>query len=84
MSDTRPYRGWNAVLVTRYEVVSHDAVLAASNSELITAYVAAVMVPSKPYKKTLDMMATWIHKNPRGGFQESSSGARRSGWSSRA
>jgi hypothetical protein len=36
------------VLVTRYDVVSHDAVFAASKSELITAYVAAVMVVSKP------------------------------------
>lgn len=48
MSEKRPYRGWNAVLVTRYDVVSHDAVFAASKSELITAYVAAVMVVSKP------------------------------------
>ena len=72
------------MLVTRYDVVSHDAVLAASNSELMTAYVAAVIVPSKPYRKTLDMMATWIQRKPLGGFQASSSGARRSGWSSRA
>jgi len=36
------------VLVTRYEVVSHDAEFAALNSELMTAYVAAVIVPSKP------------------------------------
>jgi hypothetical protein len=48
MSETRPYSGWKAVLVMRYEVVNHDAVLAASNSELMTAYVEAVMVLSKP------------------------------------
>lgn len=41
----------------RYEVVSHDAVLAALNSELITAYVEAVMVPSNPERKTFDMIA---------------------------
>jgi trans-aconitate methyltransferase len=41
----------------RYEVVSHDAVLAALNSELITAYVEAVMVPSNPDRNTFDMMA---------------------------
>jgi len=46
------------VLVIKYDVVSHEAVLAASKSELMTAYVAAVMVPSKPYRKTLLMMAT--------------------------
>jgi hypothetical protein len=33
-------------------------VFAASNSELMIAYVAAVMVPSKPYRNTFDMMAT--------------------------
>ena len=32
------------MLVMRYDVVSHDAVFAASKSELITVYVAAVMV----------------------------------------
>ena len=37
MSEKRPYSGWNAVLVIRYEVVNHEAVLAALNSELITA-----------------------------------------------
>ena len=80
MSEMRPYNGWTAVLVTRYEVVSHDAVLAESNSELITAYVAAVMVPSKAFKKTLLMMASWIQRKPLGGFQCSSSlGARRRG-----
>jgi hypothetical protein len=41
----------------RYEVVSHDAVLAALNSELITAYVEAVMLPSNPERKTFDMIA---------------------------
>ena len=48
MSEKRPYNGWNAVLVTRYAVVSQLAVFAASNSELMTAYVAAVIVPSNP------------------------------------
>lgn len=37
MSEKRPYNGWQAVLEIRYDVVSHDAVLAALNSELITA-----------------------------------------------
>ena len=37
ISEKRPYSGWNAVLVIRYEVVNHEAVLAALNSELITA-----------------------------------------------
>jgi hypothetical protein len=41
----------------RYEVVSQDAVFAASNSELMTAYVDAVMVLSKPYRKTFVMIA---------------------------
>jgi hypothetical protein len=42
----------------RYEVVSQDAVLAALNSELIVAYVEAVIVPSKPPRKTLENIAT--------------------------
>lgn len=37
MSEMRPYSGCTAVLVTRYEVVSHEAVLAASNSEEMMA-----------------------------------------------
>lgn len=37
ISEKRPYSGWNAVLVMRYDVVNQDAVLAALNSELITA-----------------------------------------------
>jgi hypothetical protein len=41
----------------RYEVVSHEAVLAALNSELMTAYVDAVMVPSKPARNTFAKMA---------------------------
>jgi hypothetical protein len=32
-----PYSGWKAVLVIRYDVVNQEAVLAASNSEDITA-----------------------------------------------
>lgn len=56
-SEKRPYRGWKAVLVIKYEVVNQDAVLAALNSELMTAYVEAVIVPSKPARKTLDMIA---------------------------
>lgn len=48
MSEKRPYNGWKAVEVTRYDVVSQLAVFAAPNSELITVYVDAVTVPSKP------------------------------------
>jgi len=36
-SEKRPYSGWNAVLVMRYDVVSHDALFAASKEELIDA-----------------------------------------------
>lgn len=36
-SENRPYSGWNAVLVIRYDVVSHDIVFAALNSDPITA-----------------------------------------------
>jgi hypothetical protein len=57
ISEKRPYKGWNAVLVIRYDVVSHDALLAALNSELIRAYVEAVTVPSKPERKTLAQSA---------------------------
>lgn len=46
------------MLVIRYEVVSHEIVLAALNSDPITAYVEAVMVPSNPDRKTLEKMAT--------------------------
>lgn len=56
MSENRPYNGWKAVLVIRYDVVSHDALFAALKSELIRAYVDAVMVLSNPDKKAL------IHK----------------------
>lgn len=48
MSEKRPYNGWKAVEVIKYAVVSQLAVLAAPNSELITAYVDAVTVPLKP------------------------------------
>lgn len=41
------------MLVIRYDVVSHEALLAASKDELIAAYVLAVMVPSNPLRKTL-------------------------------
>jgi len=41
----------------RYEVVSQEIVLAALNSDPITAYVDAVIVPSNPDKKTLENMA---------------------------
>jgi hypothetical protein len=37
MSENRPYRGWKAVLVTKYDVVSQAALLAALKSELIAA-----------------------------------------------
>lgn len=52
--------------------MSHDAVLAALNSELITAYAEAVMVPSNPERKTFDMIAIWTQRNPLGGAQVSS------------
>jgi hypothetical protein len=57
ISEKRPYKGWKAALVIRYDVVSHDALLAALNSELIRAYVEAVTVPSKPERKTLAQSA---------------------------
>lgn len=57
ISLNRPYRGWKAVEVMRYDVVSHDIVLAALNSDPITAYVDAVIVPSKPDRKTLEKIA---------------------------
>ena len=52
-SDSLPYSGWNAVLVMRYDVVSQAALFAASNSELMAAYVDAVMVMSNPDRNTL-------------------------------
>jgi hypothetical protein len=45
------------VLVTKYDVVSHAALLAALKSELMAAYVEAVMVPSNPERKTLAQRA---------------------------
>jgi hypothetical protein len=45
------------VLVIKYEVVNQEAVFAALNSELISAYVEAVIVPSNPARKTLVKMA---------------------------
>jgi hypothetical protein len=45
------------VLVTRYAVVSHTTVSAALKDEPMTAYVDAVMVPSKPERKTLQKIA---------------------------
>jgi hypothetical protein len=41
----------------RYDVVSHEIVLAALNSDPITAYVDAVIVPSKPARKTFENIA---------------------------
>lgn len=57
MSEMRPYRGWTAVEAMRYAVVSQDALFVASNSELMTAYVAAMMVPSNALRNTLFMRA---------------------------
>ena len=57
ISENLPYNGWKAVEVIRYEVVSHEIVLAALNSDPITAYVDAVIVPSKPDRKTLENIA---------------------------
>jgi hypothetical protein len=57
ISEKRPYNGWKAVLLMRYDVVSHDALLAALNSELIKAYVEAVIVPSNPERKTFAQSA---------------------------
>lgn len=45
------------MLVIKYDVVNQDEVLAALNSELMRAYVDAVIVPSNPAKKTLANMA---------------------------
>lgn len=41
------------MLVIRYDVVNQAALFAAPNSELIAAYVDAVMVMSNPDRKTL-------------------------------
>jgi hypothetical protein len=57
MSENRPYRGWNAVLVIKYDVVNHETVFAVLNSDPITAYVAAVIVPSKPARNTFEKIA---------------------------
>lgn len=62
MSENRPYSGWKAVLVIRYDVVSQEIVLAALNSEPMTAYVDAVMVPSKPARNTFEKMAFFYKK----------------------
>lgn len=53
MSEKRPYSGWNAVLVIKYDVVNQAALLAALKSELMAAYVEAVIVPSNPERNTL-------------------------------
>ena len=45
------------MLVIRYEVVSHETVLAALNSDPITAYVDAVIVPSNPDRNTFEKIA---------------------------
>jgi hypothetical protein len=65
MSEKRPYSGWNAVLVIRYDVVSQAALLAALKSEPMAAYVDAVMVPSKPERKTLAHRAVGLRKSVR-------------------
>jgi hypothetical protein len=57
ISEYRPYNGWKAVLVIRYDVVSHDAELAALNSLLIRPYVDAVIVLSNPDRNTLAQSA---------------------------
>lgn len=57
ISEKRPYSGWKAVKVMAYAVVTQLTVLAALNSEPITAYVEAVTVPSKPERKTLEKRA---------------------------
>ena len=41
----------------RYEVVSQEIVFAALNSDPITAYVEAVIVPSNPERNTLEKSA---------------------------
>lgn len=48
------------MVVMRYEVVSQEMVFAALKSEPITAYVEAVMVPSKPERNTLLKIAKKI------------------------
>lgn len=53
ISEKRPYNGWKAVLVIKYEVVNQAALFAALKSDPMAAYVDAVMVPSTPDKKTL-------------------------------
>lgn len=60
MSEKRPYNGWKAVEVIRYAVVSQEMVFAALKSEPITAYVDAVIVPSKPERKTLQKIAAQV------------------------
>jgi hypothetical protein len=60
MSEKRPYKGWKAVVVMRYSVVSQEMVFAALKSEPITAYVDAVIVPSKPERNTLQKMARYL------------------------
>jgi len=57
-SENRPYSGWAAVLVRRYDVVIREARFDARKSELMAAYVEAVTVPSKPARKTLENRAT--------------------------
>ena len=45
------------MVVMRYAVVSQEMVFAALKSEPMTAYVDAVIVASKPERKTLQKMA---------------------------
>lgn len=49
------------MLVTKYDVVNQAALLAALKSELIAAYVDAVIVPSNPERKTLAQRAAESH-----------------------
>ena len=50
------------MLVIRYEVVSHETVLAAWNSDPITAYVDAVIVPSNPERNTFEKIAETVSR----------------------
>ncbi len=65
MSEKRPYSGWNAVLVIRYDVVNQAALLAALKSEPMAAYVEAVIVPSNPERNTLAHKAVGLRSQYR-------------------
>lgn len=57
ISENLPYKGWKAVVVMRYAVVSQLIVFAALKSDPMIAYVEAVIVPSNPERKTLQNIA---------------------------